>query len=83
MASAASTMSTRYSFSGRIDFLRAGQHPVAQDLLQPWFWNQINRTSQQIGQLALHAGQGHEADLGTGIEINQDIHIAVRAKIIA
>jgi hypothetical protein len=71
------------SFSGRIQYLGAGQDRLADEGLQPVLWHHIYRALQERGEFPLHAAQGHKADMRFRLEFHQYVHIALGAKIIA
>src|SRR5436305_1199120 len=71
IASAASTMSARYSSSRLIDHSGAGEHRPADSWFQALFGHDIHLTPEQLGKIDPESGQIHEANLRARLECDQ------------
>lgn len=63
--------------------LRRGKDPLADGWLQTVPWHQIYGTAQQVGELAPHPAQHHQAHMRAGLEVDQQVHVAVSTEITA
>src|SRR5437667_6211778 len=80
---AASTMSRRYRFSGRIQDLRFGENLAAQRGLQSVLRHKVDRSPEKIREFGLEIDQREQRHPGVFLENHEKIHVAIRAGFFA
>src|SRR5450756_1984403 len=83
IVSEASTISSRYARSRRIDAASLGQDLISQTPAQCRLRDQIDFLSNQLRQLLLRVEMPEEADLSIRHELDQQINIAVGPHLTA